>query len=120
LARCIKAIPHDTKNEFIIGLNNQSSAFLTIAEYDDINNKIKLFDLLNFEKEIENNRNITNVIDIYNIRHNLMLIQLYEDQSKKHVLTSLNIEREENGSINLDREKVKIEFLDYQDDNFFE
>ncbi len=120
MARCIKAIPNDSKNEFIIGLNNQSSAFLTIAEYDDNNNKIKLFDLHNFDDQIENKRNITKVIDIYDIKNNLFLTQLYENNNKKHLLSAINFDRYENGSIDPDNEKLKINFLDYEDDNYFE
>lgn len=121
MARCIKAIPNDTKIEFIIGLNNQSSSFLNIAEFDENSNKIKIFDLINFNNEEEEKiNNISNVKDIYNVNQNLILTQLYDEDKNKNILSAVKFERNDNGSINTDKEQVKNSFLDYQDENAFE
>jgi len=120
LARCIKAIPNESKNEFIIGVNNQNSAFLTIAEFEEFNNKIKLFDLTNFAYEEENSRKISNVVDVYTTNNNMILTQLYDEQSKTNVLSSVKFERLESGGINNEKDKVKNAFLNFEDECVFE
>ena len=120
MARCIKALPNESKNEFVIGLNNQTSAFLTIAEYEESNNKIKLFDLINFDIEAENKRHIANVVDVYNAKENLILAQLYDEHNKSNILAAVSFERQENGGINTDKDKVQNSFLNFQDDSVFE
>ncbi len=126
MARCIKAIPNEVKNEFLIGLNNQKSSFLTIAEYDELNNKIKIVDLIDFEEEAINkeqedyNYSISNVIDIYPIKNDLFLTQLHDTHSKKNVISSVNLERLEDQSVNLSRETTKNFYLNYSNTNIFE
>ncbi len=122
MARCLKAIPNESKSEFVIGLNNQTSSFLTIAEYEESNNKIKIYDLTAFESEAENNRNISNVADIYvpNNNSNLIRAQLRDEGSHTNTLAAVNFERLENGGINNDKDKVKTAFLGFEDDNVFE
>lgn len=122
MARCIKSLTNESKNEFIIGLNNQTSAFLTIAEFEESNNKIKIFDLINFDNIIEgeNKRKISNVIDIYNIKGNSILTQLYDEESKQNILSAVNYERLDNGEINFEKDKVKNNFLNFQDESVFE
>ena len=120
MARCIKAIPNESKNEFIIGLNNQNSAFLTIAEFEESNNKIKLIDLIDFSSEAENKKNISNVGDVYTTKENMILTRLYDEQSKRNVLGCVNYERLENGGIDVEKDKVKNTFLDFEDEGVFE
>lgn len=120
MARCIKAIPNDTNIEFIIGLSNQTSSFLNIAEFDENRNKIKIFDLINFNNEEDDIKNISNVNDIYNVSQNLILTQLYDEDKNKNILTAVKFQRNDNGSINTDKELVKNTFLEYQDENAFE
>lgn len=120
MARCIKAIPNESKNEFVIGLNNQTSAFLTIAEFEESNNKIKLFDLIDFASEAENNRSIANVGDVYTTKENFILARLYDEHRKRNVLSCVNFERLENGGIDVEKDKVKNTFLDFDDEGVFE
>ena len=120
MARCIKAIPNESKIEFVIGLHNQTSAFLTIAEFEESNNKIKLFDLIDFASEAENKRNISNVVDVYTTKDNLILTQLYDEQSRRNVLSSVNFERLENGGIDVEKDKVKKTFFNFEDEGVFE
>jgi len=121
LARCLKAIRNESKNEFVIGLNNQTSSFLTIAEYEESNNKIKIYDLSAFENtEAEEKPKVSNVVDIYTTNENMILTQLSTEQSKMNALCAVNFERMENGEINIDKDKVKVSFLDFKDENVFE
>lgn len=121
MARCLKAIRNESKNEFVIGLNNQTSSFLTIAEYEESNNKIKIYDLSAFENtEAEEKPKVSNVVDIYTTNENMILTQLSTEQSKMNALCAVNFERMENGEINIDKDKVKVSFLDFKDENVFE
>lgn len=122
MARCIKSIPNENKNEFLIGINNQKNSFLTVAEFDENNNKTKLVDLVDYESinTEEVKRSISNVIDVYPVKNNFFISQLYDSNINKNIISTLLFKRNEDNSINLEKDSIKNNFLDFSDENFFE
>ena len=48
---------NENKHEFVVGISDTKCSYLTIAEFEDESNKIKLFDLFNFDDLNSENEN---------------------------------------------------------------
>ena len=88
-SRCIKAVPDSNKNEFLVGVNTNSTCYVVSVDYDESSKKINSKDLITFET-LYPDKMINSIIDLYPM-NNVITTQVYNITDNVYQVKSFTV-----------------------------